>query len=194
MSRLNGIFLFIASAMALHAQEYRGTITGRVIDAQDAVIPGAKITATNVNTGSRSETVSGHDGQYTIPFLPPGEYRIIVESQGFKRYVREGFSVGAGEREALDIKLEVGQVSDSVTITAESPLLETASASAGQVISGRSVENLPMNGRAPLVLAQTSIGVVSTADPKFSRPFDNAGPSGFSLVGAPAQQNEFLCV
>ena len=132
MSRLNGIFLFIASAMALHAQEYRGTITGRVIDAQDAVIPGAKITATNVNTGSRSETVSGHDGQYTIPFLPPGEYRIIVESQGFKRYVREGFSVGAGEREALDIKLEVGQVSDSVTITAESPLLETASASAGR--------------------------------------------------------------
>src|SRR3981189_97758 len=106
MFRLNGIFLFFAFAMgatALWAQEFRGTITGRVVDAQDAVIPRAKITVTNVKTGSRSETISWHDGQYTIPFLPPGEYRITAESQGFKRYIREGFSVGAGEREALDI-------------------------------------------------------------------------------------------
>ena len=195
MSRLNRVFLSAAVALSvtvLWSQEFRGTITGRVSDAQEAVVPNAKIIATNVNTGARSETVAGHDGQYTIPFLPPGEYRVTAESPGFKKYIREGFSVGAGEREALDIKLEIVQVSDSVTITAESPLLETATASAGQVISGRSVENLPMNGRAPLLLAQTSIGVVSTADPKFSRPFDNAGPSGFSMGGAPAQQNELL--
>ncbi|MEO8028888.1 MAG: TonB-dependent receptor, partial [Bryobacteraceae bacterium] len=125
-------------------------------------------------------------------FLSPGTYKIAAEAPGFKRYLRDNFNVGSGQRESVDISLEVGQVSESVDVTAESPLLETATASAGQVISGRSVANLPMNGRVALVLAQTSIGVISTADPKFSRPFDNAGPSGFSMGGAPAQSNEIL--
>jgi hypothetical protein len=181
----------LASALAF-AQEYRGTITGRVLDAQQAAVPGAKIVVTLANTGAKSETTSGGDGSYTIPFLTPGTYKISAEAAGFKRYVRDNFNVGSGERESVDITLEVGQVSESVNVTAETPLLETATASAGQVISGRSVANLPMNGRVALVLAQTSIGVISTADPKFSRPFDNAGPSGFSMGGAPAQSNEIL--
>jgi hypothetical protein len=181
----------LASALAF-AQEYRGTITGRVLDAQQAAVPGVKIVVTLANTGAKSETTSGSDGSYTIPFLTPGTYKISAEAQGFKRYVRDNFTVGSGERESVDISLEVGQVSESVNVTAETPLLETATASAGQVISGRSVANLPMNGRVALVLAQTSIGVISTADPKFSRPFDNAGPSGFSMGGAPAQSNEIL--
>src|SRR6266852_37748 len=174
------------------SQEFRATITGRIIDAQNAVVVNAKITATLISTGAKSETTSGADGEYTIPFLTPGTYRVEAQVPGFKRYVRDGLEVNTGERMGLDIRLELGQITDTVTVTAESPLLETATATIGQVIRSNQVENMPMNGRTPLVLAQLAMGVVPNSDPKFNRPFDNAGPSGFSMGGAPAQQNELL--
>jgi hypothetical protein len=177
---------------ALNAQEFRGTITGRVVDAQSASVPNAKIAATLVATGSHSLTNTGQDGQFTIPFLAPGSYKVEAEVPGFKRYVRENFEVGAGERVSLDIQLQIGQQTETITVSAEATLLDTTSASAGQVINSGQVENMPMNGRTPLVLAQLAFGVVPNSDPKFNRPFDNAGPSGFSMGGAPAQTNELL--
>jgi len=181
--------LFLAAAWS---QEFRATITGRVIDSQGAVVPNAAVTATLVSTGARSDTTSGADGLYTIPFLPPGTYRLEARHDGFKRYLRDNIEVNTGERLGLDIQLELGQITESVTVTAETPLLETATATTGQVIRSSQVENMPLNGRTPLVLAQLSMGVVPNSDPRFNRPFDNAGPSGFSMGGAPAQSNELL--
>jgi hypothetical protein len=177
---------------AAWSQEFRATITGRVVDDQNAAVVNTKITTTLIATGSKSETNSGADGTYTIPFLPPGTYRIEAQSPGFKHYVRGGLEVSTGERLGLDIHLELGQITETVNVTAEAPLLETATATTGQVIRSSQVENMPMNGRTPLVLAQLAMGVVPNSDPKFNRPFDNAGPSGFSMGGAPAQQNELL--
>src|SRR5712692_9754345 len=191
MPRLKLVLCCLICAAAW-SQEFRATITGRVVDAQGAVVPNTKITATLISTGAKSETVSGADGGYTIPFLTPGAYRLEAQVAGFKRYVREGLDVSTGERVGLDIRLELGPVSESVTVTAETPLLETATATTGQVIRSAQVENMPMNGRTPLVLAQLAMGVVPNSDPKFNRPFDNAGPSGFSMGGAPAQSNELL--
>ncbi len=182
----------VALACAVWAQEYRSTITGRVTDPQGAVVPGVKIVARQVDTGANFETVSTGDGQYALPFLPPGNYRLTAEAAGFKRYVQDGFRVSTSERLPLDIKLDVGQVTETVTVTAEAALLETASASSGQVITTRQIENLPMNGRTPLSLAQIAFGVVPTSDPRFQRPFDNAGPSDFSMGGAPSRTNELL--
>ena len=88
--------------------------------------------------------------------------------------------------------LEIGQASETLTVSAESSPLETSTASMGQVIGANQVESMPMNGRTPLVLAQLAMGVVPNSDPKFNRPFDNAGPAGFSMGGAPAQSNELL--
>jgi hypothetical protein len=173
-------------------QEFRGTITGRVTDAQAASVPNAKISATLLATGGRSQTSTGTDGLYTIPFLAPGTYKLEVEASGFKRYVRDGVEVTAGERVGLDIELSLGQLTETISVTADAPMLDTTSATAGQVINSAQVENMPMNGRTPLVLAQLAMGVVPNSDPKFNRPFDNAGPSGFSMGGAPAQQNELL--
>src|ERR1700686_4867065 len=85
--------LFLTSAG--FAQEFRGTITGRVIDPQSAAIPNAKIVAVLVATGAQSATVTGPDGQFTIPFLSPGAYRVTAEAPGFKHYVRENFEVSA---------------------------------------------------------------------------------------------------
>src|SRR6266542_1466063 len=102
MSRLCFVAPLIAAcASILSAQEFRGTITGQITDPQGAAIAGAKIVATLVATGARSETVSTVEGRFTIPFLSPGEYRVEIQVSGFKRYVRDKFSVGSGEKEVL---------------------------------------------------------------------------------------------
>lgn len=190
--RLATMLLVAALAPTIHAQEFRGTITGRIIDPQGASIPNAKVSVTLITTGAKSDTTSTADGQFTIPFLAPGDYRVEIQAPGFKRYVRDNFTVGSGERPELDAKLELGAATETVNVTAEAPLLESTSASVGQVISSRQVENMPLNGRTPLVLAQLAMGVVPNSDPKFNRPFDNAGPAGFSMGGAAAQSNELL--
>jgi hypothetical protein len=184
--------LALTLCQALVAQEFRATITGRVTDAQNSAVPGARITVTLLSTGARSETTTGADGLYTIPFLTPGTYRVEAEAQGFKRNSRDNFEAPTGERSSLDIQLEVGSFTETINVTAEASLLETATATMGQVISSSQVENMPMNGRTPLVLAQLAMSVVPNSDPKFNRPFDNAGPSGFSMGGAPSQSNELL--
>src|SRR6185369_15359485 len=142
--------------------------------------------------GGKSQTTTGTDGLYTIPFLAPGTYRMEVEASGFKRYVRDGLDVAAGERVGIDVEMSIGQLTETISVTADAPLLDTTSATAGQVINSQQVENMPLNGRTPLSLAQLAMGVVPNSDPKFNRPFDNAGPAGFSMGGAPAQTNELL--
>ncbi|MFB3828617.1 MAG: carboxypeptidase regulatory-like domain-containing protein [Bryobacteraceae bacterium] len=174
------------------AQQFRGSITGRVMDSQQAVIAGVKITATGSETQARSETVSSSTGQYTLPFLQPGDYKIEAAIAGFKHYVREGVHVSANDQIGLDITMEVGQVSESVTVTAEAPMLTTTTASTGQVISSTFIEAFPLNGRSPLSLAQIAFGVVPTSDPLFQRPFDNGRISEFSMGGAPSGSNELL--
>ncbi len=180
------------AASALWSQEFRGTLMGRVLDAQDAVVPNVKIQLTEVSTGAKYDTVSSTEGLYSVPFLAPGLYRVTAETTGFKRYVREGVRVSTNDRVGLDIKLELGQVIESVTVSDEAPILQTASASTGQVIDSRQIENMPMNGRTPMVLAQLAFGVIPATDPRFTRPFDNAGPAGMSMGGAPNQSNELL--
>jgi hypothetical protein len=174
------------------AQQFRGSLSGRVLDQQQAAVPGAKILAVESETGAKFPTVTNGDGTYVLTFLPPGPYSVAAEAAGFKRYVNAQVRVATNEREQLDITLEVGTIDQSVTVSAEASMLDTASSSTGQVINQRQLENMPINGRAPLVLAQLAFGVTPNSDPKFSRPFDNSGPSGFSMGGAPNQSNELL--
>src|SRR5689334_211365 len=116
------VSLLLSSAVA---QEFRGTITGRVTDAQSASIPNAKIQVTLVATGGKSQTTTGTEGLYTIPFLAPGTYKMEVEASGFKRYLRDGIDVTAGERVGLDIEMSIGQLTETVSVTADAPMLDT---------------------------------------------------------------------
>src|SRR5450759_1011332 len=154
------VFLALTLSPVLNAQEFRGTVTGRVVDAQQSAIPNAKVVATLVATGAQSVTNTGMDGQFTIPFLAPGTYKVEADAPGFKKYIRENLGVSAGDRVSVDIQLQVGQQTESITVTADAPMLDTTTATAGQVINSERVENLPMNGRTPLVLAQLAFGVV----------------------------------
>src|SRR6185436_21107281 len=109
----------VALTVSASAQEFRGSMTGRIMDQQQAVIPNAKIPATETETGAKFQTVSNADGTYVLPFLPPGPYAVAAEAAGFKKYLNKNLRVTTNEREQLDIHLEVGSLDQSVTVTAE---------------------------------------------------------------------------
>ena len=182
--------LFLGAA--LFAQEYRGTFSGSVTDAQGASIPNAKVVITETRTGTKSTTASGPTGKYTVPFLALGTYDIEAEASGFKKFVQRGLTLSAGENPVIDIHLEVGALSEEVTVTAEAPIMITANPSLGQVITTAEVEDVPVNGRTPAMLGNLAMGVVSTFEPGPVRPFDNSAPNDISIGGAPATHNEML--
>src|SRR5262249_19644387 len=127
-----GFLLTAVSAPA--AQEFRGGITRRVNDRSGGVLPGVTVTATNVATNVASATTTNNDGLFTIPYLVPGTYTVAAELSGFKKTVREGLEVRIGDRLVVDMDLDVGQIEETVTVSARSPLLEVGSGSAGQGI------------------------------------------------------------
>jgi hypothetical protein len=186
------ILLMGALAGLMFAQEFRSTITGKVTDPSGAVVPNVKVTATKTDTNGHSVTTSNADGLYTIPLLPPGPYEITAEIVGFKTSVQSGITISSNERIAVDIKLALGNTTDSVTITAEAPQLESVTASSGQAITTREVEALPINGRAPMDLAFLAYGVVTNGNRDQNRPYENAGFSNFAMGGAAVGANEAL--
>ncbi|MCU1260776.1 MAG: hypothetical protein JWO80_3661 [Bryobacterales bacterium] len=192
-TRLGAVFILLfASAGLSRAQEFRATLNGRVTDSQGAVVAGAKISVVNQESQARSETVTGSDGFYNIPFLAPAAYTISVESSGFKRYLREGVRLSINDRVTVDAVLEVGTINEQVTVSAEASLVQSATASTGEVIDAKQVADLPLSGRAALILSQVAYGVIPTGNIQFVRPYDASGPSGISMGGAPSQTNELL--
>ncbi len=187
---VTGALLALCLAVPVFSQEFRGTIGGAVTDPAGARIPAAKIVATETSTGTKVQTVSDSSGQYTLPFLAPGDYDISVTSPGFKEYVRKAIHVGSGDHPQIDFKLEVGNATQTVEVTADVSLVNSENASVGQSITTKEVEDLPLNGRTPLVLASLSIGVLATGQPSLIHPFDSAGAAGWSFAGGAAQTNE----
>src|SRR5277367_984670 len=129
---------FLAAAIfilcPLFAQEYRGTFSGTIKDPQGAPVAAAKVTATETQTGAKTEVNSESTGAYTLSFLAPGTYQIKVEAPGFKQFVRTGLTLSASEHPVIDITMQVGEVSQSVTVAAEAPLLIASNASVGQTV------------------------------------------------------------
>jgi len=186
-----GVLVVLAGLVSgsLFAQEYRGTFSGSVTDAQGAVVPKASVVATETRTGVKTTATSESTGEYTLPFLPPGEYEIAAEAPGFKRTLRQGLTLSAGEHPIVDFRLELGAVSESVTVTGETPLVTTSTASIGQSVTTHEVEDIPINGRAPIMLMTLAMGVIGGGLSGPIRPFDLPG-SGFT-VGGISGSNEF---
>ncbi|HUS05418.1 MAG TPA: carboxypeptidase-like regulatory domain-containing protein [Bryobacteraceae bacterium] len=160
MSRLL-LLIALSSAMSLPmlAQVASAELSGTVIDAAGAAVPNAKVIATNVATNVVHETVSGASGNYIIPLLPPGEYLITVEATGFRKLIQKGLTLQINQQAQLDLALQVGQVSESVEVSAQAPLLESESSSLGTVVNEKLVSQLPLNGRNFIQLAILSPGV-----------------------------------
>ncbi|HYO64203.1 MAG TPA: carboxypeptidase regulatory-like domain-containing protein [Pyrinomonadaceae bacterium] len=187
------IALLLGLAVSAHAQEFRATLTGQVQDPSGAAVPNATVTVRNLSTNQTTTANTGEEGNYTIPFLIPGDYSVTVEAQGFKRVVNDKMTLHVSEKITFDVTLEVGQVADAVTVTAEDPLLEASTASRGLVVENMRVNELPLNlGRNPIMLAVLSPGVTFNGNPQNTRPFDNGDNVQFSINGGLNRHNEFL--
>ena len=182
--------MLLVAAFSLPAQDYRGQVAGKVLDPTGAAVPGALIKVINIATNSESQTRSDGHGNYATLYLPPSMYMVTVEAPGFKKLVRQGIEVRVGDSLQLDLTLEVGTAQETVNVTAEALLLETTTASSGQVIATRTIADLPLSDGNPFVLHRLAPGVIYNGDLKFSRPFDNGGTSSIVVDGAPGA-NEF---
>src|SRR5690606_36556767 len=121
----------LVAARPAPAQEYRGTVAGQVTDEQGGALPGVAVTATHIETGTASTSVTDSSGLYSFPLLPPGVYSVAAELSGFQRMVRDRVTLGAGQRAVVDFQLAIGSVQESVTVTAEAALLQTGTARLG---------------------------------------------------------------
>ena len=183
--------LLLLSQGAL-AQEFRATISGTITDPSGAVVPAAQVQVQETGTGTISRTTSNGAGEYVVPFLLPGDYSITVKAAGFQALKRSGIVLQAQEHPIINLQLTVGSASQTVTVTTQAPLLNQDNASIGDVISTSSVADLPLNGRAPAMLAELSVGVMTEAAPEQSHPFDNNNMNSFSIGGTPLQASEVL--
>lgn len=174
------------------AQEFRATISGHVYDSSGGAIPNATVTAKNVGTNETNTATSNSSGAYTIPFLRPGNYQLTASASGFKQYVQDNLVLQVSQVAGVEITLEVGQVSEKVEVTAESALLETQTASRGNVVSTQQVAELPLNARNPFMLGSMASGVTFRGSAIWQRPFDNGAIAEWSVNGGRQSNNEFL--
>jgi hypothetical protein len=182
----------VIAACLLSAQEFRSTLTGRVTDATGAVVVGAKIAAIETETNTRYDTVTNSDGLYTFPLLLPGGYRLTAEAKGFKKYSQTGIIVGTNTRVAQNVALTVGEITNSVTVTADAAPLETVRVSVGQVITTHELENLPLDGHTALDAEFYGFGVVNQSNRDSNGPSSQGGLATLSMGGAPSGANEYL--
>ena len=172
-------------------QESRAVINGTVSDPQNAVIPGARVEVKNVATNVVITVETNARGLYTVPPVNPGQYAVTVSASGFKSSVQPNVELRVADRMQLDFKLEVGGTTETVTVTAEAPLLQTATATQGTVMSKESVANLPLMGRNAMALAAYSAGTYhNNTSLSSERPFDNGGMDSYTINGSGS--NQFL--
>jgi hypothetical protein len=172
--------VLLATGVPAAAQTF-GDISGEIRDTSGASIPGAQITLTNVDTNATRLAQSNDAGLYSFPALPPGNYSLRVEKQGFKASTRTGIQLQVQQSARFDIELPVGQVSESVEVSANAVLLSTENSTVGTVIENKRIVELPLNGRNYLQLVSLS--------PNVSYGFGNAGQSGSRQGGSRSEQN-----
>jgi hypothetical protein len=186
------VCLICAIGSVLIAQEFRATIKGHVADPSGGDVVGVTVDAINQGTNVTTTSVTGSDGDYTLPLLPPGTYTVTAEGVGFKKYVRANIVLNTGDVTGVDITLEVGERTESVVVTATTPLLDTETADEGLVIDEKEIVELPLNGRNPFMLSVLSPGVNYNGSLQFPRPFDNGAIAEWSINGGLSMMNEFL--
>jgi hypothetical protein len=188
------LFFALIPGAKICAQNSRGSITGQVTDPTGAIVPNASVTVTSTDTGAVTRVKTTGDGFYTAPALLPGGYRISVSAPGFQAFERTGVQLHTQENATINVKLQVGSASAVVTVTAAAPLIDTADASTGQVLTTDQVQDLPTNGGSPLGFARLEYGTVVKAKHAVggATPVSNSTVDDFSLGGGNSSSNELL--
>ena len=167
-SSLTVLVLAVVLTSVPLAQVSHGVILGTVRDATGGVVPGVDVVVMDVGTGAEHQAVTGSQGNYRVVNLSPGEYSVRAEMPGFQTQLIEGIVLQVAQRARIDVSLQLGEVTQEVTVQGMAPIIETDNATVGEVIDTRKVLELPLNGRQFLQLATLTPGVSEglwTCDP-----------------------------
>jgi hypothetical protein len=195
MLRLHlSVIVLLGFSTVCLAQESRGSISGKVVDPQNSVVPGAAVVVTNTATNVSDKATTNQTGYFEVNFLNPGPYSVSVESAGFKKLVQTGINVSTGDRLALDLHLDIGQTTQSVEVSADAPLLDTTNAATGRVLNTRDIGQLPYTTMNPFALQAMAAGMIFTGamTPDNNRALDHAATANFDSGGLGTGTNEFL--
>jgi hypothetical protein len=162
--------LAIGSAVFAQSTAVNGTIEGTVKDDQGALLPGVTVTVTNIDTNDQRVVVTNESGLYRAPLLSLGTYRVGAELQGFKKFEQTGITLRAGQTAIIDVQLGVGAVSETITVTADAPLIDTSRIDIGHSLSDQEVHSLPLVARNPYNFALVQPGVTGIENVEFGVP------------------------
>ena len=185
------LLLLVSPSITAHAQTFTGGIRGVVTDA-NGVIPAVAVTLRNEATNVSRETVTNDAGRYNFPAVPPGTYTVTIKLSSYKTFERTGLTVATQQFVTLDVMLEPGAVEETVTVTGQSPLIDTSTASIGGVLDRQQLETLPSPGRNAFLIGVTVPSVNPVGDPQFNRQQDQTNASRVSLGGGGIRANNYL--
>src|SRR5437899_6893270 len=183
--------VLLAAALNSFGQGFQGGLRGAVRDAGGALVPGVEVMLTNEATSLSRTTVTNDSGEYSFAALDPGSYRLHGSLPGFKALDQPGIRIGTQQFVTLDLKLEVGAVAETVSVTAEVPLVETSNASTGTVLDTLSLQTLPAPGRNAFMIGVTVPTVIPSGDTQFNRQQDQTNASLLSLGGGTRRGNNY---
>lgn len=173
------------------AQTFTGALRGTVNDAT-GIVPGVTVQLINESTNATREAVSNGQGAYNFAAVPPGNYSVKASLTGFKTYEQKGVRISAQQFVTIDVTLEVGSLQETITVTADAPLINTSSASTGAVINIAQLTTLPSGGRSAFLFAVTVPTVIASGDSQFNRQQDQTNASLLSLGGGARRGNNYL--
>ncbi|MBN9657661.1 MAG: TonB-dependent receptor [Acidobacteria bacterium] len=182
----------LATTIHVQGQSIYGSLRGLIADSSGGTIANAKVTIIDEGTNQSRAVISNTSGEYSFASVTPATYKLVAEAPGFKKFERTGISIATQQAVGLDVKMEVGAVTESVMVTEEVPLLETASASQGQVVDRQKLTDLPNLGRNPFMMSRLAPTVVQVGNPAYNRMQDQSGSSQISINGGPVRGNNYL--
>ncbi len=178
------ILFLLTTCISLQAQESRGAISGRVTDVQNSHIPKVKVIITNIDTGIDTSLTTNEQGAYAAPLLLPGNYKVTCEHTGFKRFARTGITLSINDSLQVDIKLELGDVSQSVDVVSDAPLVESTGASMSTLIGTKELTELPLAQGNPYLLISLAPGTTFEGDQTLNRPYEPTHIVDYSMGGS----------
>jgi hypothetical protein len=185
------MFCAVLFAGAAWCQSYLGGVRGTILDGSGKSIGEVKVTLVDEAGGGQRATISGVEG-FNFSQVIPATYTVVAEAPGFKRFERKHVIVATQETVSLDLKMEIGSVSESVQVTEEVPLIDTSNASQGQVLDRQQLVDLPNLGRNPFMMSKLAQNVTPVGDPHYNRMQDQSGSSQISIAGGPVRGNNYL--
>src|SRR6266446_7693690 len=182
------LLTYLCVTSVSRAQDATGRVIGVVTDPAGAVVPGARITVTNSATGVSRETTSAGDGTYQVLLLPIGMYSVTAEARGFRKIITEPQQLEINQALRIDVKMEIGSTTESVTVEVQTSTVDTVSATLGQSVTGAEIQSAPLNGRNVLDLALMAPGVI----PNLAATGIASAHGGFSVAGSRGDSITYL--